>query len=195
MRSFRLAFFATGNGTALRAIAAAIEIGDLASKIGLVVTNNDAGGAMRWVRGSGIRTLLISGIDPQEDARCLDALDSAGIDLILLTGYMRKIGLPILDQYAPRIWNVHPALLPKYGGKGMYGNRVHKAVLAAGERRTGATIHRVDPEYDTGPILLQSAIDVREGEPVESLSDRVKGLECTLLQYALDQMEQGNLEP
>jgi len=193
-RALNLAFFATGNGTAMRAISSAIERGKLKSRIKLLISNKDDSGAVIWARDSQVASLLITGTADSDHATCLDTLNRYNIDLILLTGYMRKIGRPVLDRYFPRIWNIHPALLPHFGGKGMYGSRVHKAVLASGVQRTGATIHIADPDYDTGPIVCQAALDVRVNDTSDSLADRVKELESELLVAAIDYVECGALE-
>ena len=187
-------FFVTGKGTAIRSIATAINTGQLNSQICLLISNNENSSALDWARPRGIDTLLIAGTEANDSVLCLERLKRHEIDLILLTGYMRMIDQPILDQYFPKIWNIHPALLPQYGGKGMYGKHVHRAVLDAKEKRTGATIHVVDPEYDSGPILLQSSIITRDDDTAESLADRVKALECELLIEGINRAENGELD-
>ena len=189
-----LAFFAGGDALPLRAVTFAIEQGKLHSKIRLIVSNHPESAAIEWAHEAGIPTLLISGMDETDDAPCLEALARHEIDLVLLAGYLRKVHPPIVEKFYPRIWNLHPALLPKYGGLGMYGKHVHRAVLESGDRRTGATLHRVDYDYDTGPILLQSSIGIREHEPIEMLAKRVSVLECVLLVSALSHMERGEME-
>jgi phosphoribosylglycinamide formyltransferase-1 len=106
---------------------------------------------------------------------------------------MRKLGPRVLDRFRPSILNTHPALLPKYGGLGMYGSRVHKAILAAGEKQSGATVHIVDGTYDTGPILRQKAIAIAETETSESLAAKVKMVECDLLIEILMSIEDRSL--
>ena len=103
------------------------------------------------------------------DAAIEGVLVDHGVELVVLAGYMRMLGPRVLGRYLGRVLNVHPALLPAYGGRGMYGERVHAAVLAAGERVTGVTVHLVDEEYDQGPIVAQAEVPVLEGDTVESL--------------------------
>ena len=104
----------------------------------------------------------------------LDALVEHRADIVFLAGYMKKLGPRTLSHFRGRILNTHPALLPKFGGLGMYGSRVHAAVLEAGERVTGVSVHRVEGEYDTGPVLAQCEVPVLPGDDVESLSARVQ---------------------
>ena len=177
----------------MRAISSAIDDGALKSHIRLLISNNKNSRAIQWAKESQIEALVISGTSDEDNSICLEALNRFKIDLILLTGYMRKIGQPVLDQFSPRIWNIHPALLPNYGGKGMFGKHVHKTILDAGETRTGASIQVVDPEYDSGPVILQSSLPIHELETVESLADKVKALECELLTAAIDSAERGEL--
>jgi phosphoribosylglycinamide formyltransferase-1 len=107
----------------------------------------------------------------------LRVLSEAQTDLIVLAGYMKKIGAPILQKYFHRVLNIHPALLPAFGGKGMYGNSVHRAVLDYGAKISGITVHLVDEEYDHGPIVLQKAIEIDEGETEASLASKIQALE------------------
>ena len=147
-----LAFLASNNGSSLRAIVAAIQAGELAARPCLVVSNRKAAPALAFARANGIATLCIpTTSDPTgADERLAAALQDAGADLVILSGYLRKLGPATLEAFGGRILNIHPALLPSYGGQGMYGRRVHDAVVRAGERETGATVHLVDDEYDHG---------------------------------------------
>jgi phosphoribosylglycinamide formyltransferase-1 len=115
------------------------------------------------------------------DQAILDALTGAAVDLVFLAGYMKKLGPKVLRAFDGRILNTHPALLPRFGGKGMYGSRVHAAVLAAGEKETGVTIHRVAHEYDTGPVVAQCRVPVLPGDSVETLAARVQKRERELV--------------
>src|SRR5262249_54434009 len=109
----------------------------------------------------------------QCDAEILRRLRQHDVELVILAGYLRKVGTQTLHGYRNRILNIHPALLPKFGGQGMYGNQVHAAVLAAGETETGITIHVVDEAYDHGPIIAQCRVPVLADDTVESLAHRV----------------------
>lgn len=116
------------------------------------------------------------------------------MDLVLLLGYLRKIGPATLSSFRGRILNIHPALLPDYGGPGMYGLNVHTAVLNAGETKSGASIHVVDGGYDTGPVIAQEVIDVKAGDVPETLAERVLQAEFNLLIKTLRDIEANNLE-
>lgn len=123
----------------------------------------------------------------------LTALLSHEVDLLILAGYMKKIGPSVLARFAGRVLNIHPALLPKFGGRGMYGIRVHQAVLAAGESETGVTIHIVDTEYDTGQIIAQTRVPVLTDDNPESLAKRVLEREHSFLIETLQQIVGGEI--
>jgi phosphoribosylglycinamide formyltransferase-1 len=118
----------------------------------------------------------------------VESLAAAGADWVLLAGYMRKLGPRMLERFRHRIVNTHPALLPKFGGTGFFGRRVHEAVLEAGETETGATIHLVDEHYDSGPILAQVRVPVRPDDDAESLEERVKVAERRLVVATLAEL-------
>lgn len=176
----RLAVFCSGTGSNFMAVHKAIAERSLPAEIVLCISNRRQCGAMEFARREGIDTLHISEkqFNGQEEfARAMiQALEAHGIETILLAGYMRKIPAEVTLAYRDNILNIHPALLPKFGGEGMYGIHVHTAVLAAGEQQSGATVHFVDEEYDRGEILLQGTVPVMEGDTPETLAARV--LEC-----------------
>jgi phosphoribosylglycinamide formyltransferase-1 len=116
-----------------------------------------------------------------------------GTNLVVLSGYLRPIGPNVLSRYSRRIVNVHPALLPKFGGQGMYGPRVHEAVLASGETMSGATIHLVDSDYDHGQIIAQAEVPVLFDDDVESLARRVEEAETQLFVQTLSQIAGGSI--
>jgi phosphoribosylglycinamide formyltransferase-1 len=118
---------------------------------------------------------------------------AAGVNLVILSGYLRKLGPRTLEAFAGRILNTHPALLPKFGGKGMFGRRVHEAVLAAGELETGATIHLVDGEYDTGRIIAQRAVPIPAGADVAAVEELVMAAEASLFVETLTRIQTGEL--
>ncbi len=191
----KLAFLASNNGSSLRAIVAAIEAGRLRARPCLVVSNRKAALALEFAREHGIATLCIpTTTDPiRADERLAAALSGARAELVILSGYLRKLGRATLQAYAGRILNIHPALLPSYGGHGMYGRRVHEAVVAAGERETGATVHLVDDEYDHGAIIAQVRLPITPGESAESVERRVMAAEPGLLVQTLQRMVSGEL--
>jgi phosphoribosylglycinamide formyltransferase-1 len=163
-----------------------------------VISNNANSGVLQFAEHSGIPAHRIGAPayadDRIRDAAILDALRSHAVDLVLLLGYMKLLGPQTTAAYRGRILNTHPALLPKYGGKGMYGARVHEAILAAGETETGVTVHLVDDEYDHGEIVGQCRVPVEQGDTVESLSARVLQCEHAFLVETLQAIASGNLQ-
>lgn len=183
--TIRIAFFASGNGTTMRNIVAATRQGTIAAEPVLLISNKADSPAMKWAMANAIPARHISRkTHPDESARdaaVLGALAAARADLIVLSGYLRKVGPQVLAAYAPRIINIHPALLPAFGGKGMYGRHVHEAVLAAGQTESGATVHFVAGPYDTGAIIGQRRVAVKPGDTAESLAARVEAAEKDLM--------------
>lgn len=188
----RIAVLASHGGTILQAVIDACAAAELDAQVVLVVSNNSRSGAMTRARAAGIDTLhLSSATHPGADAldgAMLTALNDAGADWVLLAGYMKRLGPRVLASYRNRILNTHPALLPKFGGEGYYGRRVHEAVLAAGESETGATVHLVDEAYDSGPILAQVRVPVRRHDDAEALEERVKVAERKLVVATLAEL-------
>ena len=175
----QLGVLASGSGTNLQAIIDACERGDLDAEVRVVISNNSGAGALRRARAAGIPAHHISGVThpnsvDREICRTLEAHD---VDLVLLAGYMRLLGPATLTRFRSRVLNSHPALLPKFGGKGMYGSHVHQAVLSAGETVTGVTIHYVDEQYDHGETLAQCQVPVLPNDTLKTLEERVKDRE------------------
>ncbi|MCW8798133.1 MAG: phosphoribosylglycinamide formyltransferase [Prosthecochloris sp.] len=188
----KLAVFCSGSGTNFQAIFHAINERNLPAEVALCVSNRSECGAMSFASQHGIATLHISEKQyetPEKfGAEMLKALEQNGIEYILLAGYLRKVPSSVVEAYSYKMLNIHPALLPKFGGPGMYGINVHKAVLASGEKETGATVHYVDAEYDKGPILLQGRVPVKSGDTPESLAARVLECEHRLYPDALEKL-------
>ncbi|MEM9622240.1 MAG: phosphoribosylglycinamide formyltransferase [Pseudomonadota bacterium] len=188
----RIGVLASHEGTTLQAVIDACSSGQLAATVGIVISNNSSSGALRRAAAAGIEGVHISSAThptPQQmDTAVLHSLQSAEVEWVLLLGYMKKLGLATLNAYRGKILNTHPALLPKYGGQGYFGRRVHEAVLAAGETQSGATVHLVDNDYDTGPLLAQVSVPVKPGDSVDSLEARVKTAEQKLLLHTLKEM-------
>ena len=149
-------------------LADAIDRGDLPATISLVVASKQCAGAER-ARQRGLPTRVVPGIIPRDTLAAL--LDEHRIDWAVLAGYLKIVQIP--DAYRGRIVNIHPALLPDFGGPGMYGDRVHAAVLASGATHSGCTVHLCADEYDRGPILLQRTCPVLAGDNVHTLATRV----------------------
>ena len=173
----------------MQAVIDACESGRLQARIGLIISNNSNSGALRRAKLHGIPSLHLSrnthGDDSGVDIAMAEALSEAAIELVVLAGYMRLVGPHVLQQFHGRIINCHPALLPKYGGKGFYGQHVHQAVIAAGDKETGSTIHFVDEVYDRGPIIRQNRVAVQPNDTAESLEARIKAAEHDLLVAAV----------
>jgi phosphoribosylglycinamide formyltransferase-1 len=183
--AMRLAFLASGNGTTMRNIVGAIRDGRIEAEPALLIASKPDCGAVRFATAEGIPARHISrkthADSRARDAAILSALKEAAADLVILSGYLHKIGPQVLRAFAPHIINIHPALLPRFGGQGMYGRRVHEAVLAAGARESGATAHIVDAEYDHGPVIAQRPVPVLAGDTAESLAARVEAAEKELM--------------
>jgi phosphoribosylglycinamide formyltransferase-1 len=198
MRILRLGFLASHGGSNMQAIIDACKDGRLDAEPAVVISNNSESTALERARREGIPNYHLSSAthrDPAElDAAILRTLEEHGVDLVILAGYMKLLGPRTLARYRGRILNIHPALLPKFGGKGLYGKKVHEAVLAAGERVTGVTIHLVDERYDAGPIVAQSEVPVLDGDTVDSLAARVLQREHQLFAETLQKIVVGEID-
>jgi phosphoribosylglycinamide formyltransferase-1 len=198
MRILRLGFLASHGGSNMQAIIDACKDGRLDAEPAVVISNNSESTALERARREGIPNYHLSSAthrDPAElDAAILRTLEEHGVDLVILAGYMKLLGPRTLARYRGRILNIHPALLPKFGGKGLYGKKVHEAVLAAGERVTGVTIHLVDERYDAGPIVAQSEVPVLDGDTVDSLAARVLQREHQLFAETLQKIAVGEID-
>ena len=171
-----LVVFASGNGSTLQAIIDAINNNELSATINLVVSNNKDAFALERAKNNNIDTYIISNKEFQsQDEELYEVLSNYKIDLIVLAGYLKMIGPKLLNKYT--IINTHPSLLPKYGGKGMYGMKVHKAVVEAGEKISGVTLHYVNSEYDKGSIIAQTKVDVLPTDTAEDVSAKVQAVE------------------
>ena len=194
----RLGFFASHGGTNMQAIIDACNDGRLAATPCVVISNNSVSEALNRARRESIPAYHLSrrtNPSPGElDRRTAAVLGRHRVNLVVLAGYMRKLGPPVLSRYPRRVLNVHPALLPRFGGEGMYGRAVHEAVLAAGETETGATVHVVDEEYDSGPVLAQSRVPVLPGDDVERLRGRVLEREHRLYVETLQRIATGEID-
>ena len=174
---YNLVIFASGGGTTLQAIIDAIENKQLDNcKINLVVSNSQNAYALERAKAAGIDTYIIQNKDFDEiDTELEKLLNQYEVDLIILAGYLRKIGPKLIDKYT--IINTHPSLIPKFCGKGMYGMKVHSAVVAAREKISGATVHYVNNNYDEGDIISQTTIEVLPSDTADDVSEKVKAVE------------------
>lgn len=193
-----IAVFASGRGSNLMAILNAIKEGKLNAKISLVISNNSNAGALEIAKANGIDALHISrkqfSSDEEYVQKILNELKSRNVELIVLAGYMKKIPSEIIKEYPNKILNIHPALLPSFGGKGMYGLNVHKAVIESGVKITGVTVHIVDEEYDHGPIVMQRAVEVRDDDTPETLAERVLKVEHEIYPQAIKLFVEGKIK-
>jgi phosphoribosylglycinamide formyltransferase-1 len=191
----KLGFLASNNGSGMRGIIAAIEAGALAAEARLVVSNRRDAPALAFAAEHGVQTRVIpTKADPAAaDAALAAALQDAGVELVILSGYLRKLGSTTLRAYAGRVLNVHPALLPKFGGPGMYGRRVHEAVAAAGETGTGVTVHVVDEVYDHGPVVAQLATPLATGDDAAAIEAKVTAVESQFFVSVLRRISEGTL--
>ena len=173
---YNLAVFASGNGTTLQSIIDHINSGDLNAKISIVVSDNTNAYALERAKKAGIPTYIINSASPEDiDNELSRYLKDYPIDLIVLAGYLKLIKEKLIKKYT--IINTHPSLLPKYGGKGMYGMNVHRAVIDAKEKTSGVTVHFVNEKYDKGNIIRQTKVDVFPEDTAEDLSARVQAAE------------------
>jgi phosphoribosylglycinamide formyltransferase 1 len=176
--TMRIAVAISGRGSNLEALMRALGSGASAEVV-LVISDRAEAPGLAYARAGKIPVRVLS--DPSDATSWLEALEEQTIDLVVLAGYLRLVPAAVVAAYRGRIINSHPALLPAFGGKGMYGQSVHKAVLASGARLTGVTIHLVDEEYDRGAILAQARVPVLNDDTPERLAARVLEVEHRLL--------------
>ena len=192
----KIGFLASHNGSNVQAIVEACNAGALQAEPCVVVSNNSRSGVLKRARVESIAAYHLS------ERTHPDALDGAllatmrrhGVQVVCLAGYMKPLGAQMLAAYGGRIVNVHPSLLPKYGGRGMYGLRVHEAVLAAGELESGATVHLVVGPYDEGAVLAQDRVPVVADDTPTTLQARVLAVEHRLYPATLARIAAGEIE-
>lgn len=189
MRVLKIAVLASGRGSNLKALLNASDTGRLSAEIVLVGSNKADAGALEIARKRGIPTCHLSSqqfkSSEEMDQALLETLREHQAEVVALAGYLKKIGSAIIREYKNKILNIHPALLPAFGGKGMYGAKVHQAVLDYGCKVTGVTVHLVDEEYDSGPPILQRCVPVQQDDTVETLAARVLQQEHVIYAEAL----------
>ena len=191
-----IGFMASHGGSGMKAILQAIQEGLKASPK-VCICNNRQADAIKVAQEHNLATYYLSS-STHEDQQKLDlaicsALQEEKIDLLLLSGYMKKLGPLTLSTYKNRILNIHPSLLPKHGGAGMYGDRVHQAVIDDGATESGATVHIVTAEYDQGPILKQEVVVLYDSESLESVRKKVRNIEGKLYVETLSGIVSGDI--
>lgn len=195
----KLAVLVSGGGTNLQAIIDAISAGKITNAcISVVISNNANAYALERARAHGIEALCISPKDFESreafNQAFLDRLNSCNVDLVVLAGFLVVLPEMMIKEYTNRIVNIHPSLIPSFCGKGFYGLKVHEGVLARGVKVTGATVHFVDEGTDTGPIILQKAVEVEQGDTPEVLQRRVmEQAEWVILPKAIDLIANGKV--
>jgi phosphoribosylglycinamide formyltransferase 1 len=204
-----IGILASHEGTTLQCVLDACADGRVPAQVVLVISNNGSAGALVRAREAGVPTIHLSLKTHPEpltrDAAIRDALVAASVDLVFLAGYMKKLGPLTLGAFPGRILNTHPALLPQFGGQGMYGDRVFEAVLESGEQESGVSVHVVDSDYDAGPVIAQCRLPVLRGDSPETLKGRVRERERLFVvetlaaiasgTVALDGLAPGKREP
>jgi len=194
LKQFNIAAYISGSGTNLKAILNNSIAENINSKVKLVISNNENAKGLDFPRELGIEILIIkrAGKSREEFAGIqLEALKRNKINLIILAGYIKKITPKVISEYKNKIINIHPALLPKFGGKGMYGSNVHEAVIEAGDFESGATVHFVDDIYDNGKIIHQKKVSIdQENETPITLAEKVLKLEYQAFSEAIRILEE-----
>lgn len=188
---------ASHEGTTLQSVLDACRDARIAGRVGIVVSNNSGSGALRRARDAGIAAIHLSSAthpDPTAlDAAIRDALAGAAVDLVFLAGYMKKLGPLTIAAFQSRILNTHPALLPRFGGQGMYGERVFEAVLETGAMESGVSMHLVTADFDAGRVVRQCTVPVVSGDTTHTLRTRVQARERTFIVETLAEIARGVL--
>jgi phosphoribosylglycinamide formyltransferase 1 len=191
-----IAVLGSGRGSNFQSILAAIQQGRIPNaRIAVVVSNNSGAGILEIARDNSLPAVHLSHRQFPTEDEFVDALLSLlkvhGVNFIVLAGYMKRIHRRVIEAYRRRIINIHPALLPRHGGAGMYGHHVHEAVIAAGDRISGATVHFVDEEYDHGSIVLQKTVSVTRDDTPETLAAKVLDIEHEIYPEAIRRLATG----
>jgi phosphoribosylglycinamide formyltransferase-1 len=197
MTYLNIGFLSSHGGSNMQAVIEACKNGTLEAKPCVVISNNSNSKALERAGKEGIPNYHLSQksfpVAEELDEQILTVLKKHEVNIVLLLGYMKKLGSKTLKEYKGSILNIHPSLLPKYGGKGMYGAYVHEAVLKSGDDITGVSIHLVDEGYDTGKIINQCIVPIKEGDTVDSLSERVLATEHEFIVETLIKINQGKI--
>ncbi len=194
----RISVFASGRGSNLEAILKNIRNGTLTAKVVAVISNKSNAGVLETARRENIPTFHLSNVhfnSIQEYCdKLLQVLTGAKTELVVLAGYMKKMPPAVVRHYKNRMLNIHPALLPSFGGKGLYGHFVHEAVLEYGCKVTGVTVHLVDEEYDSGPPVMQKCVPVLDDDTPDSLAARVLVAEHEIFSKAIQLFAKDRIE-
>lgn len=183
----RIALFASGNGSNAENIVRHFSGNDKIS-VALIVSNKQDAYVHERARQLGVPSYTFGKSEFDDGGRVLELLRSHNVDFIVLAGFLLKVSAPILKCYPQKIVNIHPALLPKFGGKGMYGDRVHEAVVAAGESESGITIHYINENYDEGDVIFQSKCEVLPGDTPADVAHKVHALEYAFYPFVIEKV-------
>lgn len=198
MKSLRLGFLASHGGSNMQSIIDACNIDKLNMTPAVIISNNSNSKALERAQKEGIPNYHLSSVKFENfedlDFEINKVMQKHDVDIIILTGYMKKIGLKTLENYQNKILNIHPALLPQYGGKGMYGMNVHKEIIKNKEKETGITLHLVDGKYDNGRIINQIKLPVYATDTPETLQKRVLENEHEFYVETLQKIESGEIK-
>ena len=187
MGKYKIAILVSGKGTNAMNIIEYFEKSSVADVV-LVISNKTDALAVEKAQNKGVKTVVFNNETFKKNGTALDYLRSKYIDFVVLAGFLMKIPSDIIHAYPNKIINLHPSLLPKYGGKGMYGNRVHKAVTEAQESESGISIHFVNEEYDEGAIIFQAKVSIEKGDGVEVLAQKIQQLEHRFFPKVIEQV-------
>lgn len=190
MKKYQIAILVSGTGTNALNIIEYFEK-NCSVKVALLVSNKKSSKAVEKAQNKGIESVVFNNEWFKNNEKILPFLKSRSIDLIVLAGFLLKIPKAVTDTYQKKIINIHPSLLPKFGGKGMYGYHVHKAVIEAHETESGITIHFVNEKYDDGAIIFQNKVTIKKSETAESLEKKIKKLELRYYPEIIDRVVRG----
>ena len=195
--SFNIGLFASHEGTNVQSIIDGCKSNIIRAIPSVVISNNSQSGVLQRAKKANIPNYHVSAKqfnnECELDTAILKILQAHNVNLVILAGYMKKLGNQVLDTYKGNILNIHPSILPKFGGKGMYGDNIHQAVLNSGDKKTGITIHLVTKDYDEGPIIARTEITLTEDETIESLKQKIQKKEHGLYVETLRKITFGEL--
>jgi phosphoribosylglycinamide formyltransferase-1 len=198
METLKVGALISGGGTNLQAVIDSCESGRISAEVVVVISNNSKAYGLERARKHNIAAVHLSSKqypDPDDlDVAITNSLKEHGVQVVIFAGYMKKRGPKFLQAFPNRVLNIHPALLPKYGGKGFYGHNVHEAVLAAGEKVSGPTVHIVDDQYDHGPVLGQIEVPVMPDDTPDTLAARVLEKEHVLFAEIIGKIAKGEID-
>jgi len=197
MAKLKLGILASHGGSNAQAIMDNARAGTINAEVAVVISNNANATVLERAAAAGVPTEIVNAVrypgEGEEDRALVDTLRRHGVELVVLAGYMKKLGPAILDAFRGRIVNIHPALLPKHGGKGKYGIHVHESVIASGDTETGVSVHVVDEQYDHGRILGQTRLPVEPGDTPETLQERVLAVEHRFYSEIIGKIASGEI--